>query len=286
MIRVILIWLSIVIFALTSFVRAWGYDGHRRINYIASKQLNGPFGHFLRQHSEPLKWYAAAPDYNKKIDPEEFHRHFIDADHFDVYPFNKISKNYDLFIETYGEEAAKKYGIAPWVIENTCKLIIDMMKQDRWDDAIYHMGTLGHYVADLHQPLHTILNYDGQFTGNDGVHFRWEERLVDKYISTINPIGEIERITNPWDYAMMIVRESFLVHQKILTADTKARRLLSKDQVIALDSYAILDFEEPYLDVLYEETESLLKDRLGRATVRLASLWKYCWEEAGSPELP
>ncbi len=280
------IWLLTVPLVLTSFVGAWGHDGHRRINYMASRQLSGPFGQFLRQHSEPLKWYAAAPDYNKKIDPGEFHRHFIDADHYDVYPFNQIPKNYDALIATYGEDAVKKYGIAPWAIENTCNLIIDMMKQDRWDDAVYYMGVLGHYIADLHQPLHTIVNYDGQFTGNDGIHFRWEERLVEEYIDIIKPVGKIETVDHPWNYAMKIVRESFPLHQQILEADIKARQLLSEDQAKALDTYDILDFEKPYLDVLYKETESLLKDRMGRAAIRLASIWQYCWEQAGSPELP
>ena len=280
------IWLLTIPLVLTSFAGAWGYDGHRQINYTASRQLNGPFGRFLRQHSEPLKWYAAAPDYNKKVDPGEFHRHFIDADYYDVFPFNKIPKDYDTLIAIYGEDAVKKYGIAPWAIERRSNLIIDMMKLGRWDDAVYHMGVLGHYIADLHQPLHTILNYDGQFTGNDGIHFRWEERLVEEYIHTIKPVGEIETVLNPWDYIMKIVGESFAQHQHILDADTKARKLLSQDQAKALDTYDILDFEKPYLDVLYKETDSLLKDRMGRAVIRVASLWQYCWEQAGSPELP
>lgn len=280
------IWLLTIPLVLTSFAGAWGYDGHRQINYKASRQLNGPFGRFLRQHSEPLKWYAAAPDYNKKVDPGEFHRHFIDADYYDVFPFNKIPKDYDTLIAIYGEDAVKKYGIAPWAIERRSNLIIDMMKQGRWDDAVYHMGVLGHYIADLHQPLHTILNYDGQFTGNDGIHFRWEERLVEEYIHTIKPVGEIETVLNPWDYIMKIVGESFAQHQHILDADTKARKLLSQDQAKALDTYDILDFEKPYLDILYKETDFLLKDRMGRAVIRVASLWQYCWEQAGSPELP
>jgi hypothetical protein len=85
---------------------------------------------------------------------------------------------------------------------------------------------------------------------------------------------------------MKIVKESFKVHQQLLDADTKARSLLTKKQAKELNTYKILSFEKPYLDVLYSETEELLKDRLGRAVIRLASLWQYCWEQAGSPDLP
>jgi len=85
---------------------------------------------------------------------------------------------------------------------------------------------------------------------------------------------------------MEIVKESFQVHNHVLAADTKARKLLTPEQAEAIKSYDVLSFEKPYLDVLYNETEMILKDRLGRSVIRLASLWQYCWEQAGRPKLP
>lgn len=280
------IWLLIITLAPISFIGAWGYDGHRRINYIASKQINGPFGQFLKQNSEPLKWYAVAPDYNKKIDKEEFHKHFIDSDFYDDYPFDNIPKNYSTLVSKYGEDNIKKYGIAPWTIKETSDRIIDLLKRNQFEEAVYNMGVLGHYISDLHMPLHTVINYDGQFSGNEGIHKRWELHLVNKYIKNIKPVGEIETVEDPWTFSMKIVKESFKAHHLILEADTKARKLLTKEQAEKLKSYETLSFEKPYLDVLFAETGDLLRDRLGRAVIRLASIWKYCWEEAGKPELP
>ncbi|MBT7423571.1 MAG: hypothetical protein HN782_05125 [Candidatus Marinimicrobia bacterium] len=280
------IWLLIITLAPISFIGAWGYDGHRRINYIASRQINGPFGQFLKQNSEPLKWYAVAPDYNKKIDKEEFHKHFIDSDFYDDYPFDNIPKNYSTLVSKYGEDNIKKYGIAPWTIKETSDRIIDLLKRNQFEEAVYNMGVLGHYISDLHMPLHTVINYDGQFSGNEGIHKRWELHLVNKYIKNIKPVGEIETVEDPWTFSMKIVKESFKAHHLILEADTKARKLLTKEQAEKLKSYETLSFEKPYLDVLFAETGDLLRDRLGRAVIRLASIWKYCWEEAGKPELP
>ena len=280
------IWLLIITLAPISFIGAWGYDGHRRINYIASKQINGPFGQFLKQNSEPLKWYAVTPDYNKKIDKEEFHKHFIDSDFYDDYPFDNIPKNYSTLVSKYGEDNIKKYGIAPWTIKETSDRIIDLLKRNQFEEAVYNMGVLGHYISDLHMPLHTVINYDGQFSGNEGIHKRWELHLVNKYIKNIKPVGEIETVEDPWTFSMKIVKESFKAHHLILEADTKARKLLTKEQAEKLKSYETLSFEKPYLDVLFAETGDLLRDRLGRAVIRLASIWKYCWEEAGKPELP
>ena len=284
--RANIIWLIIVPLALTSFVGAWGYDGHRRINYIASKQLKGPFGQFLKNNSDPLKWYAVAPDYNKDIDSEEFHRHFIDADYYDEYPFTKIPKKYEELISLYGEDKIRKYGVAPWAINETCERIIDLLKKNQLEEAIYNMGVVGHYIADLHMPLHTVINYNGQFSGNDGIHKRWEHRLVDEYVKKIKPVGKIETVEDPWSFSMKIVKESFKLHHLILEADTKARKLLTKEQADRLNSYDVLSFEKPYLDSLYDDTGNLLNERMGRAIMRLASLWNYCWEQAGRPKLP
>ena len=279
------IWFIIMPFVFPTILEAWGYDGHRRINYLASMQLKGPFGQFLKNNSDPLKWYAVAPDYNKDIDSQELHRQFIDTDYYDVYPFTKIPRNYEDLVSRYGEDKIRKYGIAPWTINETCERIIDLLKKNQFEKAIYNMGVVGHYIADLHNPLHTIINYNGQFTGNDGVHKRWEHRLVDEYVKKINPVGNIEDVEDPWSFSMKIVKESFKLHQDILDADTKARKLLTKKQAARLDSYDVLSFEKPYLDVLYNETEDLLHDRLGRAVIRVASLWNYCWEQAGRPDL-
>ena len=99
-------------------------------------------------------------------------------------------------------------------------------------------------------------------------------------------MGNIEKISDPIAFAFDIVTESFSYHQKILEADSKAREVLTANQAMRLSSYDILDFEKPYLDILYSETRDLLNDRLGRSVVRVASIWQYCWEQAGKPEIP
>jgi DNA-directed RNA polymerase specialized sigma24 family protein len=38
---------------------------------------------------------------------------------------------------------------------------------------------MGHYVADLAQPLHVTENHDGQLTGQKGLHHWFEENVVD-----------------------------------------------------------------------------------------------------------
>ncbi|MFQ6611963.1 MAG: hypothetical protein ACE5D2_02525 [Fidelibacterota bacterium] len=281
-----LICLFVLPLALITVIKAWGYDGHRRINRQAAQVLKGPLGQFLMHNESALTWYGPVPDYLKGSDPNEFYRHFIDLDNYDAVPFNQIPMDYDSLLAKYGRENVRNWGIAPWAIQAVCDRIIKLLKEQRFDEAVYNMGILSHYVADLHMPLHTVKNYNGQLTGNDGVHFRWEARLVNDYLVTIQPVGTPPEINNPLLFAFDIARESYSVHQRILAADTKARRVLTTEQVKQLNSYDILPFEKPYLDVLYRESGDLLKEQSGLAVTRIAAYWRYCWQKAGSPELP
>ena len=48
-------------------------------------------------------------------------------------------------------------------------------------DIRFFSAIIGHYVADAHVPLHAVLNYNGQLTGQTGIHNRWEDELFIRY---------------------------------------------------------------------------------------------------------
>jgi len=271
---------------LINLVLGWGYDVHQRINYKASQVLVGSFGAFAQTNADALTIYAPVADYIKDTHPDESHRHFIDADLYTEYPFTELFIDYKSLVDLYGEEKIKKWGSAPWVIEETAGILIKMFKQQRWNEAVFYMGYLGHYVADLHMPLHTCANYNGQLTGNKGVHFRWESRMVDELIPQFEAKGDVIAIDNFVESSLNITKESFLVYPRLIKADSIARKHLSKDQRSELATYKKLHFEDRYLRILYAETEDVIHDRLGRAATLTASFWQSCWEAAGSPPLP
>ena len=271
---------------LVHFVSGWGYDVHKRINYKASQILEGPFGTFTQKYANELALYAPVPDYIKSAHPDESHRHYIDADLYDDYPFTELSIDYKTLVNKYGKDNIEKWGSAPWVIEETANILIKMFKQERWDEVVFYMGYLGHYVADLHMPFHTCANYNGQLTGNDGIHFRWESRMVNELIPDFDPLGEIVQIDNYVLSALNITRKSFSIYPRLLKADSIARSQLTIKQAEELNTYKILPFEEIYLKTLYTETEDVIYDQLGHAATMTASFWISCWKAAGSPSLP
>jgi hypothetical protein len=277
----------IIALVLPKIVCGWGYDAHQRINWSAANIIPGKFGKYVHSNRQELAQYAVVADYIKSSDNKEAPRHYIDADLYDVFPFDSLLGSLADLEAKYGKDMIGKWGYGPWAIDETCNRVIYMLKNKRWDEAIFHMSTLGHYISDIHVPLHVVENYNGQLTGNDGIHFRWEGRMVDEYVKSIRPTGPLPLVSESVvDFSMNIVRESYVTMQQILNADTKARKLLSSSEQQQLNSYDILPFEGPYLQSLYDQTADLVQDRIEMAVLRIAAMWVYCWNEAGQPSPP
>src|SRR3989338_5200966 len=72
-------------------------------------------------------------------------------------------------------------GWVPWNTQEVYQNLVSAMRRKDYPDILRLSGDLSHYVADLHVPLHTTVNYDGQLTTDTGVHARFESRLVDLF---------------------------------------------------------------------------------------------------------
>jgi hypothetical protein len=277
----------IIALVMPKIVCGWGYDAHQRINWSAATIIPGTFGKYVRSNRQELAQYAVVADYLKSSDSKESPRHYIDADLYDDFPFDSLSGSLVDLESKYGRDVVEKWGYVPWAIDEACSRVIYMLKNKRWNEGVFHMSTIGHYISDIHVPNHAVENYNGQLTGNDGIHFRWESRMVDEHVKSIRPTGPLPLVSGSVvDFSMNIVRESYVTMQQILNADTKARKLLSSSEQQQLNSYDILSFEGPYLQSLYDQTADLVQDRIEMAVLRIAAMWVYCWNEAGQPPPP
>ena len=263
----------------------WGYDEHRRITRAAVQAVPDEFGDVLNQYVDKLSYHAADPDFWKTADPNEGYRHFIDADLYAKYPFDDIPRDIDSLYSKYSEKNIGHWGIAPWNIDDYCNRLVTLFKEGKWEESIYTMSALSHYIADIHMPLHTCANYNGQLTGNDGIHYRWESQMVKQFVTDIMPLNEAEIIPDILEMAFTIVKESYTEYPLLLSADSLARSSLTNVQADSLNTYEKLSFEDEYLSILYAETSDIVHDRLNKAAERIASYWYTCWIKAGSPEI-
>ena len=75
---------------------------------------------------------------------------------------------------------------------------------------------LGHYVGDAHAP-HTTRNYNGQLTGQTGIHGLWESRLPELFSITMTFMSDpLPYVDNPTDMIWKVIEESHLAVDSVL----------------------------------------------------------------------
>jgi hypothetical protein len=141
------------------------------------------------------------------------------------------------------------------------------------NDIRFFSAIIGHYVADAHVPLHAVLNYNGQLTGQTGIHYRWESDLFLRYQNklVLKP-GPLRRIQNERDYVFDTLLESSPLAAAVLAAD--------KEAIGNRDVY-----DDQYFETLFARTRPILEKRLTDSITGVASVIASAWEQAGKPAL-
>jgi hypothetical protein len=217
-----------------------------------------------------------------------------------------------------GEAAMARFGTLPWVIRDQVARLTEAFRQGRHERTIEAIADLSHFVADLHQPLHTTRNYDGQLTGNRGIHAAFEIYLVIRR-KALSP-QEFERLppelVPPYDAVddvveavMRQVARNAEWARRLLEADTEARRLSGAgdedfaflktlDRDVADDLFRrtdpqgldarrqrLLRHVDELSRLLAQKHDDLPQVAMGQAASMLSSMIYTAWIQAGRPAL-
>ena len=263
-------------FLLPEGAAAWGERTHEIINRRAVEALPGPAGDAWRPLAASMGAHASDADHRKGSDPAESPRHYLDADAFDRPPFHRIPRTWDAMLRKYGPVEAKSFGTAPWAVDECYRMVVRSLQQGDWSSAGAWAADLGHYVGDTHQPLHCTVNFDGQRTGHDGVHLRWEVFTMDHhYREETLPEHPVLPEVKADAAAMCLgwIAHAYAGVDTILAGETAAR---------AADP----GFGPRYEEVLWSKTSALAERQVALAVSDLASLLEAAWEQAGRPPGP
>jgi hypothetical protein len=263
-----------------STASAWGFEAHRFIVARAIDLLPEPLRPFFEANRAFIVERAIDPDLWRNAGfTEEPPNHFLDFDAYGPYPFKDLPRNYDDALRKHGLDKLKQNGLLPWrTYEIAGRLVrgfeaLHKNGQYAESDIRFFSAIIGHYVADAHVPLHAVLNYNGQLTGQTGIHYRWEGELFVRYEKqlAIKP-GALKSIANERDYIFETLLESSQLADDVLAADKKA--IGNRDV-----------YDDQYFATLFAETRPMLEKRLNDAINGVASIITSAWEHAGKPTL-
>jgi predicted AlkP superfamily phosphohydrolase/phosphomutase len=262
---------------------AWGFAGHRLVNRRAAALLPPPLRALFAANADYLAEHSVDPDLWRGAGAEgEGPNHFLDLDAFGRPPFPAIPLVEAEHLSRHGAEAAGK-GRVPWRVQEVYRELVEALRKRDPKRALERAAVLGHYVADAHVPLHAALNYDGQLTGQTGLHARWESDLVERFQRQIEPAlrpGPPRPPGDPVAFTLGVLRESFAGYPAVLASDRATAGARDLADTPFDDRY-----DHAYFSRLYEREGKRVQARLSASVQAVASLWLQAWQEAGRPAL-
>ena len=252
---------------------AWGDKGHKLINKKAV-EFFPPAMKSFEIWGDYLSEHAPDPDYRKEKDKSEPPKHFIDIDYYKEFQSGNMIENEDSLITEYGKNEVIKIGILPWATLNTYNELIAAFKNHNKVEALKLAADLGHYVADGHQPMHTVMNYNGQLTDQKGVHFRYEITMVDEHLNQLENCFQplpAPYIKDPLDFIFHYISNSNSVCGILFDADNFAF------------NYCGSRSSDEYYKLMWLKTGYITEIQFDHAAEDFASLVYTAWVNAGKP---
>ncbi|MHB8654109.1 MAG: S1/P1 nuclease [Terriglobia bacterium] len=264
---------ALLFFASTRPALPWGNQAHQMVNALAVENLPEPLRSYFRARKTYLVEHASDPDQLAGENPRERSHHYTDAEAYDRDPFPKLKKQF--VDERRGPTQLElRNGDSIWQIEKFTDLLADALRRRQWAEADRDAVFAAHYACDLTQPLHTVLNYDGQFTRQAGIHSRFETEMVNALKDgwVMKPLPAVNEV----NLRARIFRELLASYRQ-------------RNAVFATDRNAVAgrSYVDPRFFPAFEKLAGPLADaRLTAAVSFVSSVWYTAWVRAGKPALP
>ncbi|MFC2116323.1 T9SS type A sorting domain-containing protein [Bacteroidota bacterium] len=256
------------------FLLSWGNPGHRTVGSGTAKFLNEEMSQF-NHWPAILAEHGSDADYRKSTDPTEEAKHYIDIDNYPEFDTTgRIPQILDSVYMYHTTGFVDSNGYLPWATRTTYDSVKSCFLRRDWDRAVLFAADLGHYVADAHVPLHLTRNYNGQNTGNYGIHSRYESTMIGVYISEINFDGDsINVIKDVNSYIFDYIYRNYIYVDSLILADDYAQELAGNTS------------SSVYTAALWEKTRSFTIPLFRNASLALTELIYTAWDEAGRPSI-
>lgn len=267
----------------------WGFYGHKRINRMAVFTLPPEMLGFFKENIEFITDHAVDPDMRRYAVEGEAQRHYIDIDHYGEHAFDSVPRKWDDAVAKYTEDTLQAYGIVPWHIYFMKYRLQKAFESKNIDLILKNAAEIGHYVGDAHVPLHTTENYNGQLTGQKGIHGLWESRIVELDADEYDYfVGKAKYLSQVLDFAWDAVHASNNAVDSVLSMEKQLSDSLSSDEKYTYEqrgNVIIQTYSKEFCDAYQSMMNGMVERRMREAIISVGSIWYTAWVDAGQPDL-
>ena len=210
-----------------------------------------------------------------------------------IYNCDSLAKYFDLKEEECLDfrftDVFSTYGILPYELGVQQYRLTEAF-QNRDVNRIMRIATdMGHYIADAHVPLHTTENYNGQFTGQKGIHGFWESRIPELYSDNYDFfIGKAVQVDKPLSFFWGLVHSSHSQVDSVLLIEKRLSNTYPKDMQFTVTTRGrtnMKTYSAKYAKEYSDAMDNMVENRMQTAIISVGSIWYSAWIKAGRPEL-
>ena len=271
-----------------SQAKAWGFWAHKVINRMAVFTLPPEMSNFYKLNSPYLMNASLNPDRRRQVVKGEGCRHFFDVD---AYGSDALSMPlfFDSAAARLGTDSLLRNGIAPYHLMKLKSALTTAFSERDTPNILRLSSEIGHYLSDICVPLHTTRNYNGQLTGQKGIHALWESQIPEMYGPEWNLFsGTATYLESPGLFFMQTVQNSFGKVDSVLNIDRLLRSQFSASTLLAFknrNGKNVKTYSREYVEAYYQALHKMPERQMRKAIQAVGSLWYTCWVDAGQPDL-
>jgi len=272
---------------------SWGFFGHKKINELAIYTLPNELFGFYKANMDYLIDHSVDPDKRRYSVKGEAECHYIDLDRYitaeQPNPFENVPRRWDDAVAKFSEDTLRAHGIVPWHTYLMQQRLTAAFRNEDVNRILRVSAEIGHYIGDSHVPLHTTSNYNGQKTGQRGIHGFWESRIPELYFNDYDFfVGKAQYVKAPQQYIWDRIAESFAAVDSVLSFERNLTASFGEEKKYSYETRGQVnmkvysqDFSRAYSNMLDGQIERRMKS----AVITIGSFWYTAWIDAGQPDL-
>ena len=265
----------------------WGFLSHRYINKHAVFTLPSPLFTFYKHHLQFISDNSVNPDNRRFQDEKEAPRHYINLECYKSNATSQAPQRWQEALAAYDEETLMQYGILPWHINSMKHQLTEAFRQQDVPRILRLSADIGHYIADAHVPLHTSENYDGQLTGQEGIHGLWETRLPALFIDDYDLfVGQATYVAHPQEVAWKAVNTTHQAVSSVLSLEKQLSMAFPTDQKYSFEQRGNTlqkEYSFAYAQAYHTMLQGQVEHQMRAAIKMVGNFWFTCWVDAGQP---
>jgi hypothetical protein len=269
---------------------SWGFLVHRTINQLAIYSLPAPLQTYFHNEMSYLVENAPRPDLRRNTDKTEDTKHFIDLEMFGPNAANDMPLDWEAAVKKYGVDSLKKYGWGPYNAMMQMEHLTQAFRSKNKDSILFYAADLGHYIGDLHVPLHTTVNYDGQLTGQKGLHGLWESYIPELGMNEYDLYTKHKAVylKNPAQALWKDIRKANGLLPEMFAKETKlSSKFTPETKYKTMVRYGKESkvYTKEFAEAYAIELGPTINGQLIASANLIADFWFTAWVNAGKPDL-